>query len=149
MKKLKTVFAAAAMLLAVSAFASPNPDKVSKRVKTEFERNFSDALNVKWEKQDDFYFAYFNLNLKEVSAAYNENGDLLGVSRILETDQLPLSISLAIADKYAGYTLGKTVTEITYEGQTNYYVTAENDKKNLKLKCNGNGEITIDKKAKK
>ena len=149
MKKLKTVFAAVAMLFAVSAFASPGPDKVSKRVKTEFERNFSDALNVKWEKQDDFYFAYFNLNLKEVSAAYNENGDLLGVSRILETDQLPLGISLAIANKYAGYIVGKTITEIIYEGQTNYYVIVENDRKNLKLKCNSNGEITIDKKVKK
>ncbi len=149
MKKLRTVFAAVAMLFALSAFASAGPEKISVKVKTEFERNFSGALNVKWEKQDDYYFAYFDLNSKEVSAAYNENGELLGVSRILETNQLPLSISLAIANKYQGFSVGNTVTEITYEGQTSYYVTVENDKKNLKLKCTGTGEINIDKKTKK
>jgi hypothetical protein len=149
MKKLRTLFAAAAILVATSAFASPGPDKVSEKVKAEFEKFFAGATNVRWEKKDDFYFASFDLNAKEAGAAYNESGELLGISRILETNQLPLSISMAIADRYAGYTVAKSITEITYDGQTSYYVDVENEKKILKLKCSTNGDITVDKKVKK
>jgi hypothetical protein len=149
MKKLRTLFAAAAILVATSAFATPGPDKVSERVKSEFEKSFAGASNVKWEVKDDFYFATFDLNAKEVSAAYNEVGELLGVSRVLETCELPFSVSFAVAQNYSGYNVAKTATEITYEGQTSYYVNVENDKKFLKLKCNTNGEIVVDKKVKK
>ena len=133
MKKLKTMFAAVAVLLATSAFASPGPEKVSEKVKAEFEKNFTDALNVNWEKKNDFYFATFRLNAKEVSAAYNESGELIGVSRIIETSQLPLNVSLAIANKYNGYTVAKNVTEIVFDGQTNYYVNVENSQNSIKI----------------
>lgn len=149
MKKLKTMFAAVAILLATSAFASPGPEKISERVKAEFEKNFTGALNVNWEKKDDFYFASFKLNEKEVSAAYNESGELLGVSRVIETSQLPLNVSLAIANSYKDYTVANNVSEIVFDGQTNYYVNVETSQKVLKLKCNSYGEITVERKTKK
>ncbi len=149
MKKLKTMFAAVAILLATSAFASPGPEKISERAKAEFEKNFTGALNVNWEKKDDFYFASFKLNEKEVSAAYNESGELLGVSRVIETSQLPLNVSLAIANSYKDYTVANNVSEIVFDGQTNYYVNVETSQKVLKLKCNSYGEITVERKTKK
>ena len=149
MKKLQTVFAAALLLFATSAFATNGPEKVSPKVKAEFEKNFTGALNVSWEKSDDFYFAYFKFNEKEVSAAYNETGELLGISRGIATAQLPLNISMAIANRYEGYIVAKTATEITYEGQTSYYVTVENNKQAVKLKCAATGEISVDRKSKK
>ena len=149
MKKLKTMFAAVAILLATSAFASPGPEKISERVKAEFEKNFTGALNVNWEKKDDFYFASFKLNEKEVSAAYNESGELLGVSRVIETSQLPLNVSLAIASSYKDYAVANNVSEIVFDGQTNYYVNVETSQKVLKLKCNSYGEITVERKTKK
>jgi len=149
MKKLKTIFTAVVILLAVGAFASPGPEKVTERVKAEFERNFAGAVNANWQKNDDFYFVTFKLNEREVTAAYNETGEFIGASRIIATSQLPLSISLAIADKYGAYVMHKTITEMTFEGQTHYYVTIENDKKILKLKCAGNGDISVISKTKK
>ena len=149
MKKLKTMFASVAILLATSAFASPGPEKISEKVKAEFEKNFTGALNVNWEKKDDFYFASFKLNEKEVSAAYNESGELLGVSRVIETSQLPLNVSLAIANSYKDYAVANNVSEIVFDGQTNYYVNVETSQKVLKLKCNSYGEITVERKTKK
>jgi hypothetical protein len=149
MKKLQTVFAATLLLFATSAFAASGPEKVSPKVKAEFEKSFTRALNVSWEKSNDIYFANFELDAKEVSAAYNETGELLGISRIIATTQLPLNISMAVANKYAGYAVDKTATEMTYEGQTSYYVTVENDKQVVKLKCSATGEISVDRKNKK
>lgn len=149
MKKLKTLFAAAAIMLATSAFASPDPDKVSEKVKAEFEKNFSGAQQVNWKKNDEFYFAFFKLNESEVTAAYNESGELLGISRNIDVKQLPLNVSLAITERYAGYTVANNVTELIFEGQTSYYVNIENSKKMLRLKCSSYGDITVDNKAKK
>ena len=149
MKKLQTAFAAIALLLATSAFATTGPETVTQKVKAEFEKSFTGASKVVWEKNSDFYFAHFELDAKTMDAAYNENGELLGVSRVINTSQLPLNITMAIAKKYEGYTVANTVTEITYEGQTNYYVDVTNNKQLLKLKCNSNGDINVDKKSKK
>jgi hypothetical protein len=149
MKKLQTVFAAVSLLLATSAFAVTGPEKVSPIVKTAFEKSFTGASNVSWEKNDDFYFAHFKLNTRDMDAAYNENGELLGMSRVIASSELPLNVSRAITDKYPEYTVNNTVTEISYEGQTNYYVNVTNSRQLLKLKCAGNGEISIDKKTKK
>jgi hypothetical protein len=149
MKKLRTIFAGAALLLATSAFATKGPEKVAPRVKAVFEKSFTDAANVSWEKSEDYYFANFTLNAKNVSVAYNENGDLLGISRVIATAQLPINVALAIGNKYEGYTVAKSATELTYNGETNYYVSVENNKQILRLKCTSSGDIDVDSKTKK
>ena len=150
MKKFKTVLTAIVMLLSVSAFATePGPEKVTQVVKAAFENDFSKASKVSWEKTDDFYFASFTLNNLVVDAAYTEAGVLIGTSRRITTEQMPLSISLAIAERYNGYQVDKAVTELTFEGLTRYYVTVSNETQQLKLKCLSNGELEVERKTKK
>ena len=150
MKKFKTVLTAIVMLLSVSAFATePGPDKVTQVVRAAFENDFSKANKVSWEKTDDFYFASFTLNNVIVNAAYTEAGELIGTSRKITAEQMLLSISLAVAERYAGYQVDKSVTELTFEGVTRYYVTVSNDSQELKLKCLSNGDLEVDKKTKK
>ncbi len=149
MKKLQTILAAVTLLVATSAFANRGPEKVSTVVKKAFEQQFNTVSNVNWEKNDEFYFANFRLNDKEVSVAYNEDGEVVGSSRILKNEELPMSVTMAIANKYNGYTLAKTATEINYDGHTSYYITVGNEKQTLKLKCSGSGDIDVDSKTKK
>ncbi len=148
MKKFKTVLTAIVMLFASTAFAM-EPEIVSPKVKAAFENDFAKASQVSWEKSSDFYFASFTLNNVKVDAAYNEEGELVGTSRRITAEQMPLSISLAIAEKYAGYQLDKTAVELTYEGLTRYYVTVENESQVLQLKCYSDGEIMVERKTKK
>ena len=150
MKRLQTLVVAAALLFATSAFATAGgPEKVAPQVKAAFEKNFTGAVNVNWEKTEGYYFAFFQLNAKEVTVAYNENGELLGTSQVIATNQLPLTVSLSLEDKYKDYTLAKTATELTYQGQTSYYIIAENSKQILKLKCTTGGDISVENKTKK
>ena len=92
-----------------AAFAG-GAEKVSPVVKAAFESDFSKARQVSWEKASDFYFASFTLNGVNVDAAYTEEGELVGTSRRISAEQMPLSISLAIAEKYAGYQLVNNVS---------------------------------------
>ena len=155
MKKIKNVLTAIVMLLSISSFAtetkkvSPDPDKVTPVVKAAFENDFSKATLVKWDKTDDFYFASFLLNNVKVDAAYTENGELVGTSRRITADQMPLSISVALADNYGGYEVDNSVVELTHQSVTRYYVMVSNKTQTVKLKCYSNGELEIESKTKK
>src|SRR6476660_26501 len=140
MKKLTTVLALLAVMFSTSAFANSG-DKVTKAVATAFQKNFSGAQNVSWETTDDYYLASFQLNNKEVSAAYNEKGELIGMSRKLEVADLPLTVSKALQTQFEGYVIAGTVTEVVCDGSTSYHVTAEGVTKTLKLKCFTDGLI--------
>ena len=143
------------MLLSISSFAtetkkgSPDPEKVTPVVKAAFENDFSKATVVKWEKTDDFYFASFLLNNVKVDAAYTENGELIGTSRRITADQMPLSIAVALADNYGGYEIDNSVVELTHQSVTRYYVTVSNKSQTVKLKCYSNGELEVESKIKK
>lgn len=148
MKKFKIVLTAIVMLFAGSAFAK-EPENVSPKVKAAFESDFSKASKISWEKTSDFYFASFTLNNVRIDAAYNEDGELLGTARVISAEQMPLSVSLTIAEKYAGYKVEKTAIELTYEGQTRYYISVENEHQIVKLKCFSNADVEVESKIKK
>lgn len=150
MKKIKTVLTAIVMLFSINSFAKgPEPEKVTAVVKAAFETNFSKATLVTWEKTEDFYFASFLLNNVKTDAAYNEQGELIGTSRRISADQMPLNISVALAENYAGYEVSNSVVELTYESATRYYVTVSNKTQTVKLKCYSNGSLEVENKIKK
>lgn len=136
------------MLLATTLSAIPG-ENVTPKVRAAFQNDFSKASQVKWEKTSDFYFASFMLHGVSVDAAYSEDGDLVGTSRSIAAEQMPLSVSLSIAEKYAGYQVAATVLELSYEGLTRYYVSVENEKQTVKLKCFSNGDLEVEKRIKK
>ncbi|MEO6730513.1 MAG: hypothetical protein ABIN01_04805 [Ferruginibacter sp.] len=148
MKKLVTILTAAVMLISVFAFATDS-DKVNAKVKTALLTDFSAASEVSWEKISDFYFATFSIDGTEINAAYNEQGELIGTSRSMASSQLPISVSIAISKKYEGYTVSKKALELTFQGDTHYYVTVANDRQILKLKCTSNGSLQVERKIKK
>lgn len=148
MKKFKTVLTAMVMLLSISSFAL-EPVKITPVVKAAFENQFAKATLVNWEKSNDFYFASFTLNNVKVDAAYTASGELVGTSRKMSSDQMPLPVSLAITENYDGYLVDKSVIELTFEGLTRYYVTVSNEKQTIKLKCSSNGILEVESRTKK
>ena len=148
MKKIVTVLTTIVMLFASTAFAM-GEEKVTPKVKAAFQIDFAAATQVNWEKLSDFYFASFTLNSIKVDAAYNEAGELVGTSRKIDLSQVPLNVSMALSKDYGDYNIAPQVLELNYDGQTYYYISAENNKQGLKLKCYSNGETVIESKVKK
>ena len=148
MKKFATVLTAIVMLFATSSFAMDG-DNVTAKVKAAFENDFSKARQVNWKKDSDFYFASFQLNDVTVDAAYNEDGELIGLSRKIAIEQAPLAVSLSLSQKYSGYSIPEQAFEVSFEGQTSYYITADNGKQVVSLKCYTNGDIDVVSKVKK
>ncbi len=149
MKKMMTLVTAAALLFTTTAFASGGEEEVAVKVRQAFRKDFAGALKVNWETKENYYFAEFMLNNTRFSAAYDEEGQLIAASRVIKTDQLPLALTQALGDRYPGYEQAKTVTEVTHEGQTNYYLSVANEKQVLYLKASPNGEISVEKKMRR
>ena len=148
MKKITTILTAVVMLFATSAFAADG-DNVTSTVKKAFKKDFIAASNVIWEKSSDFYFADFLVNGKNASAAYNEDGELVGTSQVITADQLPLTVARAVSQKFGAYQMNSFVTELTYEGKTSYYINVEGEKQTLKLKCDMSGDVSIENRSAK
>lgn len=146
MKKLAIILTAAVMLFSTSSFAGP--DKVSAHIKAAFQKAFTEAENVRWKQIDEFSFALFQINGADAEAAYNEKGELIAMSRDIELAQLPLSISTSLNRDYENYNLSDKVLELNFDGATYYYLTATNNKKSLKLKCDISGNIFVESKTK-
>ena len=148
MKKLTGILTALVLFISASSFA-PNEEIVSAKIRSAFEKTFTSASEVKWSKSDGFYFANFKINEQILSAAFDEEGELLGASRNIALSQLPLNISLTLQNNYAGYSINESVTEMTTDGQTNYYIAAENSKRIVNIKASASGVLTIEKKTRK
>lgn len=148
MKKIKTTLTAIVMLFAATAFASDG-DNVTAKVKAAFQQDFSHASSVSWKVNSDFYFASFQVNGIAIDAAYNADGELVGTSRRIDIDQVPLAISMELAKKYGGYSISTTVTEMNFEGQTSYYIDVQDNVQVLSLKCSSAGDISVDSRTKK
>jgi hypothetical protein len=140
MKKLAIILTTA-LFFTVCAFANKG-DEIPGKVKTAFQKDFSTALNVTWEKNGDLYFANFNWNASTVKAAFNADGELLSTSRKLNVSELPLKITMAIEKKYKGYKIEDNAVEIIADDQATYNFAVSNDKKSIDLTSNANGDIT-------
>ncbi|MBL0357811.1 MAG: hypothetical protein IPP72_13400 [Chitinophagaceae bacterium] len=147
MKKFVTMVTVAVLLVSASAFAT-DAKEVSAKVRTAFEKDFAKASNVSWEAKDNFYFADFSVNNTKFNAAYNEDGQLVATSRTIVLDQLPIAVTQALNEKYAGYTLGAAVIELNYERQTSYFISVANGKQVLRLKATANGDLSVENKTK-
>ena len=119
----------------LSAFAKD--ENVNKKVLDAFKTEFSTAKEVEWSVGTDYYKATFNYNGKYVFAFYNEDGELLGLTRYLSPSDLPLLLQNNLKKNYEGYWVSD-LFETAKNDATNYYITLENADTKIVLKSSGN-----------
>lgn len=142
MKRITTALTALALFVSTVALAIPE-ESVSASVKTAFRSAFSNATAVKWDKVDNFYFATFKLDKKEVNVAYSEAGEMVGSSELLSLNDIPVMTRIGLREQFSNYSISPQVYRISCNGETIFYVTAVNEKRVLKLKCDSEGAISV------
>ncbi len=147
---MKKIIFATAMMLTVgmtSAFASPK-DEINTQVTSSFNKDFSSAKQVQWQKETDYVKATFTLDNQVMFAYYHENGELIGVVRNILSDKLPINLMSNLKKNYSNYWISD-LFEMASEGQSNYYITLETADETLVLKSNGTSEWNVYKRTKK
>jgi hypothetical protein len=148
MKKKILLLSIALMSLTVFSFANAIPSNVNKSVVTSFNRQFSNAINVKWESTENYVKAQFSVNDMVLSAYFNGNGELIAITRNISPNQLPLELQSSLKKMVANNWISD-LFEIQTEAGTSYYVTTENANQVVILKSEGTNGWQLFQKEKK
>ncbi len=126
-------------LLAVN-FASPvfaTGRDIKPTVLKSFNATFSSAKDVEWTITENLYKARFELNGQMVNAYYSTSGSMLGVTRNINSHQLPLTLQTALKKDYSAFWI-TDLFELNKDEGTSYYVTIETADAKLVLQSNQN-----------
>src|SRR5690606_5633930 len=164
------LFTGLAFLVTTSSFANPgDPVKGSKKsetphaekaktavadaefnaVQNAFNKSFDVSSVIRWKETDEFYFVYFVTDQQSMFAAFNKEAELLAVSRHISKADLPLNVSESLKRQYGDCNIGENVLEMSIQGETTYYISADGKEKVYQLKCNAYGDIEVVSKTKK
>ncbi len=135
MKKRILFLSIALVSLTAFSYAADAP-AISKNIMHSFNRQFSNARDIKWENRADFTKAEFIVNDQVLFAYYNNNGDLIAVTRYISPKQLPLEILTTLKSDYSGFWISD-LFEIQTENGTAYYATLQNADQIVVLKSEG------------
>ena len=93
---------------AIHAVAEPGINSLSI---DNFNADFENVKNVKWQKNEYYDAVSFSKNGKEMTAYYNYNkdGELIGTTMRKNFKDLPLEGQRQIKDEYSGYTIGPII----------------------------------------
>lgn len=142
----KIIMILAVLISTTSAFAGE--ENVTTKVLNAFKAEFNTAKEVEWTVGSNYYKAAFVYNEKHVFAFYNKEGELLGLTRYLSTDDLPLNLQNNLKKSYSKYWITDLFEVAKSEG-TAYYITLEDADTKLILKASAESDWSAYQKTRK
>jgi|SRR5678815_4101694 hypothetical protein len=146
MKKSIIVFSAILTVITATAFVGAKPG--GNPAEVTFQKEFNGATNVKWSEGRDLISASFILSDSRIIAYFTTDGELLGTERNVLFNQLPLAVVKEINNRYGNAPISDIV-EYTSGLDTFYGMYVDTPTKHLKLKISSEGDVTVEKRAKK
>lgn len=145
----KNITLAAALLLTVgigSSFATP-ANGGNETVTASFHKDFKKAEVMETKIGKNYIKFTFKMNEVVMFAFYNENGQLLAISRNIQSSQLPLQLLMQVKKDYANYWISD-LFEYSADGNSCYYITLETSNSTVILRSNDTEWEVYDKKVK-
>ncbi len=137
------------LAIAVSTFSAfASDENVNQKVLNAFKKEFNSAREVEWTTGSNYYKATFVYNEKHVFAYYNENGELLGLTRYLSPVDLPMNLQKNLKNDFQGYWISD-LFEIAKNDGTAYFLTLENADTKVVLKSTDSSNWSVYSKVKK
>ena len=124
MKKRITTLFTALMLLSIVSFANDGIIP-SKKLQKEFDREFAQSTNVKWEKVADYYKASFIMDDQYYTVYFDAFNNVESVSRNISTNMLPLILQKDLKNKASESSWIADCFELSRGNGTEYYVVVE------------------------
>lgn len=145
---MRKLFITALLVIAVAAGVFAAPTKVSSSILVNFNAVFKEATDVSWLITNDYTKAGFTSDNTKMEVFYDYNGDIIGTSKSIPLDELPVNAKRPFAKLFAGYDVKEA---IRFEGfdETSYYISGENEKESVILKVNDLNRVSVFKRTKK
>ncbi|HUC82904.1 MAG TPA: hypothetical protein VMR70_18495 [Flavisolibacter sp.] len=121
---------------------------VSAAVMSTFQSSFKNASEVSWKITENYSKADFVMNSQHVSAFFDLTGNLVAVTRNINSFQLPISLQTKLRNSYGEYWISD-LFELSDDNGTTYYVTVENGDSKITLKSNSVNDWSTFQKQRK
>lgn len=145
---MKLLFSTLATLLTFCSFkASAQDINISSAVTTSFSASFRNATDVQWSQSGSRYKADFYLSGQYVRAFYDQQANLLGVTKNISPVQLPVPLQASLKTAHEDYWVSD-LFELSDHNGTAYFATLENNETKITLKSSG-GNWSVYKKSQK
>jgi hypothetical protein len=145
----KRILLLSIVLISFTAFSfAADAPAISKNVISAFNKQFSNARDIQWETQADFVKAKFTINEMVLFAYFNNDGELIALTRYISPNQLPLELLTSLKNQNVSYWVSD-LFEIHTEAGTSYYATLESADQIVVLKSEGITGWETFKKVKK
>ena len=112
--KTKMLILALVLISFSNAGFSGVPGEVGEKVIASFQKDFSNAREISWTNNNIYEEASFILDGQALCAFYDYNGELIALSRKIESSQLPVSLLLSLNKIYKGYLI-RELNEIDHD----------------------------------
>ncbi len=136
------------LMIGITSTFAKNYEGVNQRVISSFQREFTNAKDVKWESSKEFAKATFSLNGQIMFAYYSEEGQLLAMTRNIQSSQLPINLLNNLKKDYNSFWI-TDLFEMASGNETAYYVTLESSDSMVVLKSTDSMNWEVFKKEKK
>ena len=143
----KKLFIAVLISATFASAAFAGPADVSSTALNNLTYEFKNAKDVVWKVTAIYTYASFTYNGEKMEVCYNNDGDLIGVSRIISNDELPQKANKKIAKEYAGYKTAEAIEFKNAEDETTFYISLLKDASKIILQVETNGDVSIFKPA--
>ena len=144
----KRILILALLLTGISYSFANTTDGINKKTVASFNKDFSNAHDIRWERKNDFVLVTFSYNNAVMFAYYTTEGDLIAVARNILSDRLPISQLLSLKKNYSDYWISD-LFEVSKNHDTFYYVTLENADHKMVLKSVNDGSWDVYSKKEK
>ena len=133
--------------ITISSFAN-NTYRINQKALASFSKTYQAVEDVRWEVKENLYKVSFKTGGKIMFAYYNADGEQVAISRNIHIDQLPLTLSNELKEKFAENWLTE-LFEVSSNGETTYYATLESAGHVSILKAEGTAGWSTFKKDKR
>src|SRR4051812_41627219 len=141
---MKKIILAALFIITLDAAAFTGETVKNKKLLADLTTALDASHPTQWStKTNSQKRQTFNFNGKVAYACFYEDSELAGFSVPLNDGELPIGITEAVAQKYAGWNIGESLLFIDASANSNYFVQINKGKANLAIKVSIDGHTTI------
>ena len=95
-------------------------EEIPKNLKSQFEKEYPNATEIEWEKENNLFNVEFDIDEKEQEIWYDDSGNIIKTEHELEEAELPEAIRSKIKSSYSAFKIDdiemkKENDEVTYE----------------------------------
>ena len=139
----KKLFFVALVATFITSNAFAGGEGENKKAASSLKKEFANAQNIAWKVTPNYIKASFTWNGQQLEVFYNDAGETIAESRIINAGSIPLKAQQHIQKKYPDYKIAEAIEYNNEESGISYYVSVIKGNEKIILQVSTQGDVSI------